>query len=440
VADPPSNQQSDTHSKALALNLDESIYGTFAEIGAGQEVARWFLSVGAASGTVAQTISAYDKVFSDDTYGAGTRYVSKERLLAMLDREYRLLLGRLGPTRGAQSRFFVFADTVAARNYQGTNEQHGWLGIRFQADPGGEPNQILLHINLRDTTADLQQQAIGILGVHLVYAAYHQRSSQEVFLGGLFDEMSSDRIEVDVLELQGPVFAGADSRLWCLELIRRSMAQGIVFDSQVRVVEPASVLRKRPLIVFRDFPGRAGAFNPALLRASQSQLLAEGVQAEKGMGVVLERNLQPAGATAAIASPTMLARIEQLAALGLVAVTGLPEAYSLVAYLRRYTTEPIRLIGDIAGLVKNMEEQAYQALPGALLEGLGRLLASNVKLYVAPMREQDFLAAFGGMPEGFTFSASAGGWVTADNVVPKPPVDHLFEYLRAAGRIVPLAV
>src|SRR5262249_23528582 len=170
--DRPALQNHDTHGKALSLNLNGAIYGTFAEIGAGQEVARWFLRVGAASGTVAKTICAYDKVVSDDIYGAGTRYVSKERLLAMLDREYSLLLERLGPTRSGDTRFFVFADTIAARNYQGTNEQHGWLGIRFQPEPGSPPSQMMLHINLRDSTAQLQQQAIGTLGVNLVHASF----------------------------------------------------------------------------------------------------------------------------------------------------------------------------------------------------------------------------------------------------------------------------
>src|ERR1700685_13873 len=179
---PATQQSTDIHAKALALNLEASCYGTFAEIGAGQEVARWFLSAGAASGTVAEAISAYDKTVSGDVYGAGTPYVSRERLLAMLDHEYELLLARLANPRGAHTRFFVFADTVATRNYQGTNEQHGWLGFRFQADPGGQASQIVLHINLMDSTAPLQQQAIGTLGVNLIYAALHQRSSPQVFL------------------------------------------------------------------------------------------------------------------------------------------------------------------------------------------------------------------------------------------------------------------
>src|SRR6202042_2676489 len=204
----------DIHAKALAINLEATCYGTFAEIGAGQEVARWFLSAGTASGTVAQAISAYDKTGSDDTYGAGTRYVSRERLLAMLDHEYQLLLSRLSTPRGDHTRFFVFADTVATRNYQGTNEQHGWLGFRFQDEPGGQPNQILLHINFGDSTAQLQQQAIGTLGVNLIYAAHQQRSSRANCLAGLFDDLSRERLEIDVLELAGPVFTGEDSRLW----------------------------------------------------------------------------------------------------------------------------------------------------------------------------------------------------------------------------------
>jgi len=178
--------QSDAHGKALSLNLDDAIYGTLAEIGAGQEVAQWFFRVGAASGTVAKSISAYDKMVSDDIYGAGSRYVSKERLLAMLDYEYVSLLERLRSTRGQGTRFFVFADTVAVRNYQNTNEQHGWLGIRFQAEANSQPSQIVLHINLRDPTAELQQKAIGILGVNLVYAAFHQRSEIETFLSVSF--------------------------------------------------------------------------------------------------------------------------------------------------------------------------------------------------------------------------------------------------------------
>src|SRR5688572_26445752 len=172
----PADTATDAHAKALAINLDSLIYGSFAEIGAGQEVARWFLRVGAAAGTVAQTISAYDKEFSDQTYGAGSRYGSRERLLAMLDHEYDLLIRRLGPTRGRDTRFFAFADTVAARNFKGDNEQHGWLGVRFQAEPSAAPSDVLVHVNLMDPAAQLQQEALGLLGVNLIHATLYQRA------------------------------------------------------------------------------------------------------------------------------------------------------------------------------------------------------------------------------------------------------------------------
>src|SRR5690242_9904274 len=180
-----STEKLDTHHKALTLNLDPSTFGSFAEIGAGQEVARWFLVVGGASGTVAKTISAYDKEVSDDLYGSGSRYVSRQRLEAMLEHEWTQLLTQLQETRGPQSRFFCFVDTVSARNYAGTNDPHGWIGLRFQLEPGGPPNDVVLHINMRDPTNVLQQDAVGILGVNLVYAAFYQLTTKESFFAGL---------------------------------------------------------------------------------------------------------------------------------------------------------------------------------------------------------------------------------------------------------------
>ena len=208
----------DTHHKALTLNLDLSVFGSFAEIGAGQEVARWFLIVGGASGTVAKTISAYDKEVSDDLYGAGSRYVSRQRLEAMLDREWTQLLNQLAKSRGSQTRFFSFVDTVSARNYAGTNEPHGWLGLRFQQQPGGQPNDILLHINLRDPANLLQQEAIGILGVNLIYAAFYQLQTTEHFLESLAQDVEN-RIEIDYVDLRGPAFETWDQRALLVHLV-----------------------------------------------------------------------------------------------------------------------------------------------------------------------------------------------------------------------------
>jgi hypothetical protein len=438
MASSPPPIQRDAHGKALALNLDASIYGTLSEIGAGQEVARWFLSVGAASGTVAKSISAYDKMVSDDIYGAGTRYVSKERLLAMLECEYQDLLDQLNPARGKDTRFFVFADTVAARNYQGTNQQHGWLGIRFQTEPSSQTSQMLLHVNLRESTAQLQQQTIGILGVNLVYAAFHQRSDIDSFLAGLFDELSIARIEIDVIEFSGSAFADQDARAWCLALLRRQMTHAVVFDGEGKVVEPSSVLRKRPLLVMRGRFSHPELFDPGLFQAASQQLLDEGTPFEREPATLLEMTIHHVSRDETFATPEMLVCIQQLTPRGFVIVTDYPETYLLSGYLRRHSTEPVRLIMGVAAAAKTLQEAFYQALPGALLEGLGRLLATNVKLYVAPMPREAFNAAVGDLSGALLVKESGKSLVTLDDLMPSIPTLHLFEYLRASGRIVAL--
>jgi hypothetical protein len=435
---PEPQQYTDIHAKALSINLEASCYGTFAEIGAGQEVARWFLSAGAASGTVAQAISAYDKTVSDDIYGAGTRYVSRERLLAMLDHEYQLLIARLDKDRGAHTRFFVFADTVATRNYQGTNEQHGWLGVRFQAEPGGEPNQILLHINLMDSTAPLQQQAIGTLGVNLIYAAYHQRSSAAGFLAGLFDDLSAQRLELDVLELTGPAFAGTDSRLWCLDSLRKGLCHGLVFDSNAQVVEPSTPLHKRPLIVQRTLSGHAGPSAGKAFQAAQQEFLAEGIHSDHEPLTILEINTANLAGSAASDSAELLALIEQLTPLATVVVTDYPEGYQVMNYLRRYTAAPVRLITWLAMFLQIMQEEVYPSQPGVMLESFGRLLFTDVTIYVAPMRKEVLVAALGSLPEGLLRESPGRDLITLDDLVPKSPLDHFYRYLRFSGRIVPL--
>jgi len=429
--------QSDAHGKALSLNLDDSIYGTLAEIGAGQEVAQWFFHVGAASGTVAKSISAYDKTVSDDTYGAGSRYVSKERLLAMLDYEYESLLERLSASRRQDTRFFVFADTVAARNYQGTNEQHGWLGIRFQTEANSPPSQIVLHINLRDLTAELQQKAIGILGVNLVYAAFHQRSRSESFLEGLFGELSMSRVEIDVIELKGQAFATEDERLWCLELLRHKMAHAIAFDAGGKIAEPSSRLRKRPLLVLRGSFSRPEYFDSHLFAAGNKLLAAEGEPLEREPATILELTIHHASHAEESSVPQMMECVQKVAALGSVLVTDYPETYKLSRYLRRHTTEAVRFLVSVATAAKMLNEAFYLSLPGTLLEGVGKLLATNVKLYIAPMRTDAFHAAIGSLP-GLDVKNSGDSLVTLDDLAPSAPNVYLWEYLRASGRVVAL--
>jgi hypothetical protein len=433
----PSTAPNSTHAKALAVNLEPGKFGSFAEIGAGQEVARWFLRVGGAAGTVAQTISAYDKTFSDDTYGGGTRYVSRERLLAMLDHEYRLLVERLGPTRGSDTRFFVFADTVAARNFKGDNEQHGWIGLRFQSAPGEAPNDILLHVNLMDPTAQSQQEALGVLGVNLVYAAFFQRERLDPFLGGLFEHLSLDRLEVDVIDVRGPALAELDAATVSLRGLRRGMARALVFDSDGHVCEPSSLLRKRPLIIERGRFAALQRFHTDMLAAAERQLRNEGAAAEHEPAPVTEMTLQPLNTEGIDDDQRVMDTIRRLGSIGTVIVSDFPQNYLLIQYVRRYTTEPIRMVLGVSALIQLMQEAFYRTLPGTLLEGLGKLLATNVKVYVYPMPRDGVLAA---LPSAGALMAPGGAdsLVTADDTRFGPPLEHLYRYLRDAGWIVPL--
>src|SRR5246127_4336101 len=237
-----------THQKALSLNLDPTIFGSFAEIGAGQEVARWFLRVGGASGTVAKTISAYDKEVSDDLYGSGSRYVSEARLQAMLGNEGGQLLAQLHASRGSTTKFFTFVDTISARNYAGTNECHGWVGLRFHRQPNGPAAQVILHINLRDSSNVQQQEAVGILGVNLIYAAFHALGPAEKFLASIFEELGQHRVEIDCLELAGPSFQFCDGEEIHAFLVAGGYAEAVVFPMDNQLVPPNELLYKQTVV------------------------------------------------------------------------------------------------------------------------------------------------------------------------------------------------
>jgi hypothetical protein len=427
----------DAHAKALAINLDPRIYGSIAEIGAGQEVARWFLTVGAASGTIAQTISAYDKTFSDVTYGAGTRYVSKERLIAMLDHEYRLLVERLGSTRGDTTRFFAFADTASARNFRGDNEQHAWVGIRFQSEPRVEPSDVLLHVNLMSPTAILQQQALGVLGANLIHAAHYKSTTADDFLAGLWDDLSLDQLEIEVLELRGPAFSGVDARTCCVQLVRRDMTHAVLFDATGQPVEPAGLLRKRPVLIDR---GRFAAIEPfqhAILKSSEQHLKAEGIPLSRDPVGMRELSLHSLWGSPPDDSE-VVARLERLARLGPVLLSNYGRAHLLAEYVRRLTAEPIRFVLSVSLLARILEDQFAGDDAGGLFQDLGKLLAANVKIYAFSVPVHDVRNALG--PTGVTFrlTASDSGLVAADDLHPGPPVEHLYRYLREAGWVVPI--
>jgi len=433
-------EHAETHQRALRINLDPSLYGSFAEIGAGQEVARWFFLVGGAAGTIGRTISAYDMAMSDALYGKSPRYVSRERLLAMLDREHALLVQEVGPERGPDTRLFAFADTVAARNYAGTNECHGWLGVRFQAEPGAPPSDALLHVNMLEPSNLLQQQSIGILGVNLIHAAYHDRASPSRFLDSLFDGLSRERVEIDVAELSGPAFRDFDPRLVGLRLVRQGLASAVVFDAGGDLAPPTEVLRRRPIVLERGRYRTDKALHGPLLAAAGKHLQGELAESARPPLCLFEMHAGAAEASGVPADDELLQRIARLTGRGYpVAVTGYPVAWELTEYLRRYTQEPIRFALGASTLVEVLLAQAGEAAIGGGLQGLGKLLARNVRLYVYPMAVEAFrerLGRAGADPGAVIFDPARP--VGADGIRFAPPFGHLYDYLLGAGWIVPL--
>ncbi len=433
----------DTHHKALQLNLDPKIFGTFAEIGAGQEVARWFLQVGGASGTVAKTISAYDMTVSDAIYGKGTRYVSRDRLIAMLDHEYAQLIERLDAGRGADTRFFVFADTVSARNFAGTNECHGWLGIRFQSSPRGRPNDVLLHVNMMDPGNLLQQQALGVLGVNLVHAAYFERGSVDALLAALASGLSLARIEIDVIELSGPDFRETDPRAVGVALVRGGYGSAVLFKEDLQLVPPSEVLRKRPIVVERGNFRRVESIHARILEAALRRLGSEAGSTEREPLGLFEMSTDPIGAAERPDDRTILDRLAALAALGRpVLLSRYPHNYELSGYLRRYTKLPLRFTAGTSALIPLLQMANYPELMGGRLEALGKLLAANVRIYVHPMPAEAVREALAALPPGApSVGFPTDGPVTAENLLFPPPLGHLYRYLLESGWIegLPLA-
>jgi hypothetical protein len=433
----------DTHQKTLVLNLDPSTFGSFAEIGAGQEVARWFLIVGGASGTVAKTISAYDKEVSDNIYGSGSRYVSRQRLEAMLESEWTQLLAQLERTRGSHTRFFSFVDTLSARNYAGTNDAHGWVGLRFQLQPGGPPNDILLHINMRDPSNVLQQNAIGILGVNLIYAAFYQLETKESFFAGLAQDVVRERIEIDFVDFHGPAFANWDHPTLLAYLVHAGLAETVCFSSTGTTVPPAELLYKKAVVLA---PGYFGHVDPAHGQI-HAQMLAAGVQQLRQE--LEESSSAPIGIFSLSAAPLrpdepapempeLLRRIEALLARGdNVLLFREPELYAMTALVNRHTKAPVRIVAGLSLLIRAFSDP-YFNLEGRRLEGLSRLFAQNVRIYAYPMTVVDLQEAIKSFsPTGLEWSET-NGWVSAEQLRLAPPLGHLYAYLLASSFLVPM--
>ncbi len=417
------DEELDTHHKALKINLDPRWYGTLAEIGAGQEVVRWFFRVGGAAGTVAKSISAYDMTVSDAIYGSGDRYVSRSRLQAMLDRELELNIDRLSEKRGDSTAFFAFADTVVARSFKGGNECHGWMGVKFQSRPRDEPSQILIHVRMLDAEAALQQEALGVVGVNLLYGAFFLYHEPERLVESLLDKLTVGRIEIDVIEFKGIEFRSVDNRLISLKLVQLGLSGAAMFGPQGEVLQPSEVLYKKAVLVER------GSFRPPThVNLDMLQCAIEKFQqdpAVQGKEVLplfelTMRNLLAGGHD--VDRRDFLARADLLAACGMtVLISDYFEYYRLAAYLSWRTKERIGIVMGAPSLIELFEEKYYTQLPGGILESFGRLFKHELKLYVYPLLQ-----------------ASTGEMTTVHNLDVSPELKKLYGYLEDRGSFVPL--
>ena len=404
------HEKLETNQKAQRINHDARRYGTFAEIGAGQEVVRWFFRAGGAASTVAKTISAYDMAVSDAIYGPTDYYVSRQRLRSMLDYEYDLLLERLDKTRGGNTSFFVFADTVATRREAG----RGWLGIRFQAELGSEPSEIIIHVRMLDKESVRQQEALGLIGVNLIHGAFYWHQDPETLIHSLLDNLTWERVEVDMIRFAGPAFAGVDNRLMALQLVQQDLTEAAMFTARGEAVQWSEVLHQKPALVLR------GSFHPVtratldvLERALELFVREPDLNGEPPV-VLMEMTLRQLTTGERIDKTNFLNRADMLSAMGkTVLISNFRRFHRLAAYLSRYTQRPIGLAVGASKLGEILDERFYNENEGGLLGGLGQLFKNPGRLYVYPHLDLD-----------------SGHRLTAENFPIAPQLQHLYAHLR----------
>jgi len=411
----------DTLQKALRVNLDPRWYGTIAEIGAGQEVARWFFRAGGAAGTVAKSMSAYDMAVSDAVYGKSDRYVSIGRLQAMLDHEFELNIDRLSEERGDDTAFFAFADTVVARSFRGGNECHGWMGVKFQAHPHDEASQVIVHVRMLDAEASLQQEALGVVGVNLLHAAFFLRHEPETLVESLLDKLTTGRIEIDMIRLTGIEFRSVDNRLMALKLVQVGLSGAAMFGPDRQVLQPSEVLRKKAILVERGSFRPPTVVNIDMLESARAKFEADPDVAGREVLLLTEltmANLLAGGGT--VDRRDFLARAELLAACGMtVLISDFVAYHRLAAYLAWRTDGRIGMVMGVPSLVDLFNEANHADLSGGILESFGRLFKNDLRLFVYPMLRD----------EGIT---------TVDNVVVRDYLQPLYDYLARRGSFVDL--
>lgn len=408
--------------KALQINLNPHVYGTFAEIGAGQEVVRHFFRAGGASGTIAKAMSAYDKDFSDAIYGkeGKGRYVCKPRLQKMLEHEYGLFEERLDRKDHPDKTFFAFADTVTTINYQKTVQGHGWMGIRFQLRPDSEPNDIILHIKMHENDAKYQSETIGVLGVNLCYGAYHFHEDPVRLLKSLYDDLQRDQLEIDMIQFSGPDFEGVDNRLMSLHLVKNKMTEAVIFGHDGNNLHPSQVLYKKNILAIRGSFRPVTKVNIEMITLGYKQFLEERKVDKDKLEVLFEITLNNLSAEGEIDEQDFLDRADILCSLGqTVLVSNYQKYYKLAQYLSSFTKERMGFIMGVNNLMQIFNDKYYRNLDGGILEAFGILHQRDIKIYLYPMQE-----------------TTSSQLITSSNLPVHPRIKPLYDALVFNRRIV----
>lgn len=408
--------------KALAINLDPLIYGTFAEIGAGQETVRHFFRAGGASQTIAKAMSAYDKDFSDAIYGkeVKNRYVTQNRLRKMLRYEVSLIEERLSRDTFPGRKFFSYANTVTTINFDKTMKGHGWVGLRFQLDEKEDYNEIVLHVKFNENDATLQQETLGGLGVNLIYGAFNYSDNPRKMINSLFDDINKDNLEIDMIDFSGPAFNYVDNRLMSLQLVKNGMTDAVIFNSEGNNMLPADILYRKNIFAVR------GSFRPVTL--VNIDMFLKGLEmfnqdwhcSADETEVLFEITIANLRASGDIDERDFLDRVDVLGKLGYtVIISNFSEYYRLIDYFATYTNGKIGVAMGVNNLLDVFDENYYKNLSGGILEAFGKFFRQDMRVYLYPYKD----------PESHEL-------LTADNLKVKDSLKELYKYFKHNNRIV----
>ena len=408
--------------KALRINLNDNIYGTFAEIGAGQETVRQFFRAGGASGTIAKAMSAYDKAFSDAIYGIENdrRYVTEARLRKMLSHEVTLLEERIERDTNPNRMFFSYANTVATIDFAKKYKGHGWVGIKYQIDPEEkEYNEIVLHIRFKENDARLQQETLGILGTNLIYGAFYKYNEPKKLLKYLYDHLDKDQLEIDTINFSGPIFEEVDNRLMSLQLVRNGMTDAVMFAPDGNNVLPARALYKKNILALRGSFRPVTKVNMDMYQKSLDMFIKENKVDEKKTQVIFEITLSNLRAEGEIDEQDFMDRAKLLCSLGqTVLISNFQEYYKLVEYFSQYTKSRMGLAMGVNNLVDIFDQKYYSHLSGGILEAFGKLFFKDLRVYLYPMKNEN------------------GSLTTSDNIKVHPRMKELYKFFKYNGKVI----